>query len=251
MSYDIAIVIPPIADMDASAWQELDRLIEEQGEPPDLLRVFYQTLVQRYPCLSMLGDDEDSGVWSSAPLWSDFGPMAATLAIQYPHAEAVVPFVIETARSLGLTAFDWQTKLVHRPGGFADLELSSEGVAPFRHPTLQQIMDAAQTLTPDGGPGFLTLERAGRDYLQVAGGKGAYMCEWRMFNEMRFTHFAIGLSTVASKVDIQIATNGFHVTVQQNEKLTLTNIKALLSAFAGGDDPPAAYTLRDISERFQ
>jgi hypothetical protein len=254
MSYDIAVVIPPIAETDAAAWQSLDAMIEQAGAPPVPLQSLYDAVTLRYPCLSELSDeDSENGVWSSAPLWGDFGRHAAVLAIQFPHAEAVVPFVVETARSLGLTVLDWQAKLVHRPDGIKDLELSSEGNAVHRLPAYHQIIAAAEALTPDGGPGFLILERAGRDFLQVAGGNGAYACEWRMHNgnTPRFTHSALGLYNVASEQDVQIPTNGFYVTVKQNERLALSDVKVLLSAFAGDDDPPADYTYRDITERFQ
>ncbi len=185
-------------------------------------------------------------------MWSGFGPKAAVLAIQFPHSETVVPFVVDTARTFGLAVFDWQTKLIHRADGIAELELSSEGVAPLKRPTFQQILDAAEALTPDGGPGFLILERGGRDYLQVAGGNGAYACEWRMYNgnSPRFSHCAMGLYNVARAADIQIPTNGFYVTVKENERLALSDVKSLLGAFASDDDPPADYRYRDITERF-
>jgi hypothetical protein len=254
MSYDIAVVIPRIDEADATAWQALDAMIEQGGAPPALLKTFYDTVTLHYPCLSTLSDGEDeTGVWSSAPLWGEFGSRAAMLPIQFPHAEVVVPFVIETSRPLGLTVFDWQTKLVHRPDGIKDLELSSEGAAVHKRPAYHQIIAAAEALTPDGGPGFMILERGGRDYLQVAGGNGTYACEWRMYNgsSPRFSHCAIGLYNVASEPDVQIATNGFHVTVKENERLTLADVKSLLSAFAGDDDPPADFRYRDITARFQ
>ncbi len=68
-------------------------------------------------------------------MWGGFGPNVATLAIQFPLAEAVVPFVIETARSFRMSVFDWQTKLIHRADGLADLELSSEGVTQLKRPS--------------------------------------------------------------------------------------------------------------------
>lgn len=38
MSYDIAVVIPPIAGTDAAAWKDLGAMIEQGGAPPALLR---------------------------------------------------------------------------------------------------------------------------------------------------------------------------------------------------------------------
>jgi hypothetical protein len=251
MSYDIAVVIPPIADRDATSWQGLDAMIELVGEPPALLQFFYDAVTRRYPCLSKLSDAEsENGVWSSAPLRSGFESRAAVLAIQFPHAEVVVPFVVDTARPLGLTVFDWQTKLVHRPDGLVDLELASEDVTPLKRPTLHQILDAAQNLTPEGGPGFLVLERAGRDYLQVAGGKGAYTCEWRQYDGEIFKHWTAGLKVQADGPDVQVATNGFYVAVKHNECIGLADIKTLLTAFANSGGRPAQYSWRDITSRF-
>lgn len=253
MSYDLAILTAAIPSSDAAAWPLLDSHLEETGNAEAVFRKFYDMLVRRYPCLSTLSDAEsESGVWSSAPLWSGFGPKAGTLAIQFPHADAVVPFVIDTARGFGFTVFDWQTKLIHRADGIADLELAIENVTPLKRPTMQQIWDAAAALNPDGGPGFLILERRGRDYLQIAGGNGAFACEWRMYNgdSSRFSHSAMGLYNVASAADIQIPTNGFHVTVKENERLALSDVKAVLAAFAADDDPPATYKYRDITDRF-
>jgi hypothetical protein len=243
MSYDIAVMIPPVADIDGASWQGLDAIIEQGGAPPALLQSFDDAVTRRYTCLSELSEaDSENGVWSSAPLWGGFGPHAAILSIQFPHADAVAAFVADEARQLGLTVFDWQTKLVHRPDGVADLELASEDVTPLKRPTLHQILDAAQNLTPEGGPGFLVLERAGRDYLQVAGGKGAYTCEWRQYDGEIFKHWTAGLKDQANGPDVQVPTNGFHVTVKQNERLGLTDVKGLLSAFAGEEDPPAYIT---------
>ncbi len=161
MSYEIAVVIPPIDNTDTGAWQDLYEMIEQGGEPPAVLQSFHDTITRRYPCLSRLSDaDIESGVWSSAPLLSGFGNRTAVLSIQFPRSDEVVPFVFETARSLGLAVFDWQTKLIHRADGLKDLELASEGVETLKLPTLRQILDAAKALTPDGGPGFLILERA-------------------------------------------------------------------------------------------
>lgn len=254
MSYDIAILATDaLPSSDASAWPLLEAQLQQEGEAPQIFRQAYDRIVERYPCISTLSDAEtESGVWSSGPLWSGFGPNVASLSIQFPHAEAVVPFVVETARSLGLTVFDWQTKLVHRADGIKGLELTSEDAAIHKLPTMQQIWDAAAALTPDGGPAFLILERAGRDYLQVAGGKGAYACEWRMYNgdSPRFSHCVLGLYNVATTADIQIPTNGFHVTVKENERLALSDVRSLLGSFADDDDPPADYRYRDITERF-
>jgi hypothetical protein len=250
MSYDVAIVSGTIATSDAAAWSQLDTLLDQRGEPPPVFRRLHDTLVARYPCISTLSDDmADDGAWSSGPLWGEFGPATAHLAIRHSHAEEVTPFIIERARALGLAVFDWTKRHIHRPDGLTDLELTIEDQYLHGAPTLQQVMDAARALTPDGGPGFLILERAGSGYLQVAGGNGAYACEWRQTEAASFKHWAIGLGR-SSESDIKIPTNGFHVTVKSNERLSLADVEALISAFASGGERPAAFAWRDITSRF-
>jgi hypothetical protein len=180
MSYDVAIVATDIVSADADAWLRLDAQIEQQGDAPPQFQRLHDQIVPRYPCLSMLSDEAAKDcVWSSGPLWSEFGSAAAVLAIRYPRADEVVPFVVETARSLGLSVFDWTSRQVHRPDGIDGLDLSVEDHFLHLKPTLQQVLDAVRSLTPDSRPGFLRLDRAGSGYAQVAGGNGAYAVEWR------------------------------------------------------------------------
>jgi hypothetical protein len=251
MSYDIAIVATDIVSADADAWLRLDAQIEQQGDAPPQFRLLHDQIVARYPCLSMLSDEAaEDGVWSSGPLWSEFGPAAAVLFIRYPRADEVVPFVVETARSLGLSVFDWTTRHVHRPDGIDGLDLSVEDRLPHLKPTQQQVLDAVRSLTPDGGPGFLTLDRAGSGYAQDAGGKGAYAFEWRQYEGREFQHYAAGLPQQDGNSDIQIPTNGAYVTVKSHERLSLADVEALLIAFAKGGSRPATFKWRDITNRF-
>jgi hypothetical protein len=251
MSYDIAIAATDIVSSDALAWPQLDAQIEQQGDAPPQFRRLHDQIVARYPCLSMLSDEAaEDCVWSSGPLWSEFGPAAVVLPIRHSRADEVVPFVVETARSLGLTVFDWTTRHVHRPDGIDGLDLSVEDRFPHLKPTQQQVLDAVRSLTPEGGPGFLTLDRAGSGYTQVAGGNGAYAVEWRQYEGLKFQHYAAGLPGQGTKTDFQIPTNGAYVTVKANERLSLADAEALLIAFAKGGSRPAPFTWRDITSRF-
>jgi hypothetical protein len=251
MSYDIAIVTEVIASTDAAAWSQIDALVELQGEPPAVFRRLHDQVVARYPCLSTLDDDTaDAGAWSSGPLWSGFGPVAAVLSIQHPRADEVVPFVVDTCRLLGLSVFDWTTRQIHRPDGIVGLELCVENRVPHLKPTQQQVLDAVRSLTPDGGPGFLTLDRTGFGYVQAAGGNAAYAVEWRVYEGSSFLHFTAGLSRQDDKADFQIPTNGAYVTVKSHERLSLADVEGLLSVFANGDSWPTTFTWRDITSRF-
>jgi uncharacterized protein YodC (DUF2158 family) len=254
VSYDLAVVAGPIADQDAIAWQGLDALLAMQGEPAAILRKFHDRLIERYPCLSTFSDEEldsDKAVWSDGSLLSNFGPHAAHLVIQYPRADVVVPFVIETARPFGLNVFDWWTRQIHRPDGLAGLVLTLEERPPLTSPTLMQIEDAVDSLTPAGGPGFMDVTGADRDYVQVAGGDGMFSCEWRTYDGAGFRHWVAGRTGAISTSDVQIPTNGFHVTVKQHERLSATDVKAVLRAFSTSAGRPTAYAWRDITKTFQ
>ena len=115
MSYNFAIVIPPIPADDREAWAAVDELTEVSGEPPPIFRTLHDQLTARYPCLCSLSDDEvDDGVWSDGPLWNNFGERAAILGLSYSHAEEVLPFIIDSSTKLGLCVFDWGTERIFR-----------------------------------------------------------------------------------------------------------------------------------------
>lgn len=251
MSYDVAIVDPPLPASDAKAWDEVESLVSQEGSVPPRFRDLHDQLVARYPCLSMLSDDEiDDGVWSDGPLWNNFGPRAACLGISYSRVEEVLPFIVSTARSLNFAVFDYQTSLIHRPDGFRDYELTLENQFPLGAPTLEQLLAAVDSLTPDGGPGFLCLDGPNASYSQVAGGNGAYTLEWRETSRDTFRHWIAGISGRPSVKDIAIPGNGFEVTVKENESLDIADVKTLLTAFINGRARPADYAWREITERF-
>lgn len=119
MSYNVAIVLPPVPDDDAQAWKALDTLTAAQGARPAVLQELHDRLTARYPCLSALsGDDVDDGVWSDGPLIDDFGHRAAVIGIA-SAVDEVLPFVVQSANDLGLVVLDWATGRIHRPGGTA------------------------------------------------------------------------------------------------------------------------------------
>jgi hypothetical protein len=252
MSYGIAVVASPIPAGDAQAWSELDRLIDDEGPAPAVFRALHDRLTARYPCLSSLPDDQiDDGVWSDGPLWNNFSKRAAVLGISYSRVEEVLPFVIDTATALGLSVFDWPANQIHRADGLKDLTLTVENQRDLRGPTLPQVEAAVDALTPHGGPGFLVLEGAGHNYAQAAGGERAYTAEWREYSGPEFRHWVAGLPGRPAIKETTIPTNGFQVTVKENERLSAADVKAILAAFAQRQDRPAQYVWRDVTERFQ
>ncbi len=116
MSYNVAVVSPPVPADDQAAWQLLDSLIDQRGPTPAVLHALIDRLTARYPCLCDLPDDQiDDGVWSDGPLRTNLGYRAAVLGMVYSRVEEVLPFQVETANTLGLTVFGWQEGQIHRP----------------------------------------------------------------------------------------------------------------------------------------
>jgi hypothetical protein len=116
MSYNVAICTPPVPEDDSSAWQLLDNLIEAQGPVPTVFKELHDQLTAKYPCICTLSDDNvDDGVWSDGPLWNDFGHRAAVLGIVFSRVNEVLPFLIGSAKALGLTVFDWGGPTIYRP----------------------------------------------------------------------------------------------------------------------------------------
>jgi hypothetical protein len=117
MSYNVAIVVPPVPAEDRAAWSEVDELIEQQGPRPAVFLQLHDRLTARYPCMCAVPDDRiDDTVWSDGPLLNNFGHRAAVLGISHPRVDEVLPFLIETANALGLVVFDWATGMIHRAG---------------------------------------------------------------------------------------------------------------------------------------
>lgn len=134
MSYSLSIVTPPISQNDDEAWKQLDVLsCEELGlspdgrsftinrrqskpTPPPEFRQLYELLVERYPCLcSLPAAREHETIWSDGPLWGNFGTRVATLGIQGERADEALPFIVESANSLGLILFEPAAGNIFRP----------------------------------------------------------------------------------------------------------------------------------------
>lgn len=116
MSYNVAIVAPPIPEDDRVAWSEVNALIDAEGPMPAVFEQLLAPLTARYPCICDLDDDHvDDGVWSDGPLRNNLGHRASVLGMVYSRVEEVLPFLIREANALGLSVFDWATETVHRP----------------------------------------------------------------------------------------------------------------------------------------
>lgn len=130
--------------------------------------------------------------------------------------------------------------------------LKVEGRPEVQDPTEVELFEAVDALTPSGGPGFLLLESPGAHYVQAAGGDGMYAVECREWLDDHFEsfrHFVAGKEGDREE-DVTIPTNGFQVTVRENECLDASDVKRILSAFLRGGKRSPSYEWRDISDSF-
>ncbi len=251
MSYTVALATSPVPENDADAWKAIDELIELEGEAPTVFRKAHDLLTAKFPCLCDLSDDDvDDGVWSDGPLWNNFGSRAAVLGISFSRVEEVLPHIQHVAVELGLVLFDWQTEQIHRSAGLPGVVLTLEGGQSQREPTLSQLSAAVDKLNPNGGPGFLVVDGPNDEYAQAAGGRGSFTAEWRENSGSSFKHFVAGRAGVPADREIAVKTNGFEVTVKENEQLDAEDVEAILGAFARRESRPAAYAWRDVTDRF-
>ncbi len=134
---------------------------------------------------------------------------------------------------------------------YKELVLTREGEDDLLAPTLAQLHEAVDALSPDDGCGFLILVADERDYAQAAGGDGAYTVEWREHPDGDFRHWMAGRFGKATARTIEIATSCAHVTVQENERLNADEVKAILAAFHRGELRPKGFAWREITEQFE
>ncbi len=119
MAYMIGFQIPPAPTDNQQAFEQFDTLAESvtiEEEPHPIFIKVHSELTNKYPCLCDLPEDRiDDGIWSDGPLIDNFGQQAAVLGIMFSKVEASVPYVFDVGLKHGVTMFDWQTGIVHRP----------------------------------------------------------------------------------------------------------------------------------------
>lgn len=120
MSYSLMFSITPIPEDDSEAWDEFDEREEENEDlekPPHPLMVkLIETLMEKYPCISTLSDEEvDNTIWSDGPLMSNIIGDLCILAVSFSKVEEALPFIKETAKNLGLVFYDGQEEVIYRP----------------------------------------------------------------------------------------------------------------------------------------
>lgn len=117
MSYVIHVWEHPVPATLEEADGILGELLDETspGKQPRLAALV-NALWERYP--RDLDTDREDPVWSDGSLAKGYdGLPVVTLGIMTPHLDEVVPFVAQTANSLGLVVFDLQYGTAYLPSG--------------------------------------------------------------------------------------------------------------------------------------
>jgi hypothetical protein len=127
--------------------------------------------------------------------------------------------------------------------------LQVEGLDLIVSPSEEEVVSSIESLTPDGGPGFLILESSNGDYMQSAGGNGRYLVEFRKYSEGGFTHCCAGNLPENTKF-VEIPTNGFCVQIQENEVLAQKEVKTIFIEFLLKGYALNDFRWRDKSEEF-
>ena len=170
MSYVLHIWPQPADKPVPRSVPELDKLVTQLTEsklpqPDPRFVELAQRLTSRYPCLTKAPEDS---VWSDGPLDGRTSQGAYALGVQTAYLPEVVPFVVETARALGLNVYDMQAgeghladgTVLHRPGRApmdwaAEAERQRDGLA-----TAEQAMRLiAEAIKP-------FMEKAGFKYVK-------------------------------------------------------------------------------------
>ena len=246
-------LIPPVDEL---AWHILRDRLEDVTEreidddlPIETLR-FYAGFYETFPDLFPPKPERDQ---KKPPKGLYLGPLTesiSVLSLPMKLVEKLVPFALELARSLRATAFDPTTGHIHRSDGYAGIQMTVEGESVFISPNADQTNLAIDSMTPDGGPSTLILDAKTGDYAQVAGGDGQFTCEWREYDDASFQHWVAGRGVKATR-DIEIPTNGYHVVVKSNERLSAADVTSILKDFAEGKPRSNRWQWRNITDQFQ
>ncbi|WP_257388706.1 hypothetical protein [Tahibacter caeni] len=125
MSYTLHFWSFPVPQTEAEAAQIHRRLSAEQrAKPNSAFRRLAARLTERHPCITALADGDARAVWSGGPLDGACDSGVYGIGLRSEHMAEVAPFVVETATSMGLVAYDYLNGVVWLPGG---LRLQTDG----------------------------------------------------------------------------------------------------------------------------
>ncbi|MCE2946609.1 MAG: hypothetical protein ACK515_15955 [bacterium] len=126
----------PLPSSLAEAIAIRDRLVREGGAPGRLFPTLAARLTAQHPDIDALDDEDDPGVWTDGPLAANGRGPVFGIGIQAHAAPVVVPFVVATARSLGLVILDEEGGLAFLPDGrVLGRDVATAAAVPVAPPT--------------------------------------------------------------------------------------------------------------------
>jgi len=119
MSYSLMFSIPGIPESNDEAWDEFDDREEvneeNEMEPHPLMKELIIQLTKKYPCICTLPDEKiDEGLWADGPIENNIIGDVLILAIVFSKVEEALPFIVETAKKVGVVFYDPQTEEIFR-----------------------------------------------------------------------------------------------------------------------------------------
>jgi hypothetical protein len=121
MSYTVDLIVGSLPARSEEAWKHIEQLREayydDDREKAPQLVCLHAELTEIYPCLCSYAEDDDDieiSPWADGPMINNFAHEMGMLAISFPRADEVVPFIVETANRLGISVADGQTGEIHR-----------------------------------------------------------------------------------------------------------------------------------------
>jgi hypothetical protein len=118
MSHLLHVWESPLPASVAEAVAIRTHLQREGAAPSPRFALLAARLTARHPDIDADDDDDaDPGVWTDGPLAANGRGPVFGIGIQAHAAAAVVPFVVATARALGLVVLDEESGLVFLPDG--------------------------------------------------------------------------------------------------------------------------------------
>jgi hypothetical protein len=123
MSFTVDLILTDVPIEKGADWKYIENLREEYYEDKsgahEKLIKLHEVLTQRYPCLSSFADDDpeiDESPWADGPMIGNFASKMGMLAIIYPRADEVFPFILKNALALNIVVADGQSEKIYRPG---------------------------------------------------------------------------------------------------------------------------------------
>lgn len=150
----------------------------------------------------------------------------------------------------GLTVFDdTACELVGRPKHFV-LKLDNRHGISGCDPTPKDVVEVLDCVNVKEDIGFASLENHRGDFVQVFGTKGEYAVEWRTNLDPlgnTYRHLAAGRKPAVTRL-VSIGIPKRHITKFASEVLTLEEVNQIFAAFHRGEEPPAQFHWRDMTE---